>query len=248
MTSERWERTKQILEDGLKLAPEKRAAFLDSACNGDSELRREVESLIASHEEAGSEFLGVAAPQVLDITSDFSATSRKSESVGPYKIIEEIGRGGMGVVYKAEDTRLHRYVALKFLPEDLSRHPLSLARFRREAQAASALNHPNICTVHDIGQQGNTNYLVMELLEGQTLAASLAKGALPPERVVQYGIEVSDALDAAHRRGIVHRDLKPGNIFVTTRGECKVLDFGLAKLEEEATSDALTATIAKPEV
>jgi serine/threonine protein kinase len=133
-------------------------------------------------------------------------------------------------------------------PEEVSRNPLSLARFRREAQAASALNHPNICTVYDIGQQGNTNYLVMELLEGQTLAARLAKGALPPERVVQYGIEVSDALDAAHHRGIVHRDLKPGNIFVTTRGECKVLDFGLAKVDEGSTPDAHTAAETRKEL
>jgi len=249
MTSERWERTKQIFEQALKQAPEKRGAYLDSACGGDAELRGEVESLIESHEAAGSGFLGVAAPQVLDITSDsFPAVSRAGESVGPYKIIEEIGRGGMGIVYKAEDTRLHRFVALKFLPEELSRHPLSLARFRREAQAASALNHPNICTVYDIGQQGNTNYLVMELLEGQTLAARLARGALPPERVVQYGIDVADALDAAHRRGIVHRDLKPGNIFVTTRGECKVLDFGLAKLDEGSTPDARTAAETQKEL
>jgi len=248
MTSERWERTKQILEDVLTLAPDKRAAFLDSACAADPELRSEVESLIAAHEEAGSQFLGAPAPEVLDITSDFSATSRAGESVGPYRIVEEIGRGGMGVVYKAEDTRLHRFVALKFLPEEVSRNPLSLARFRREAQAASALNHPNICTVHDIGQQGNTHYLVMELLEGQTLETRLAKGALPPDRVVQYGIEVADALDAAHRRGIVHRDLKPGNIFVTTRGECKVLDFGLAKVEEGSTPDARTAAETRPEL
>ena len=245
MSTERWERTKQILEDALRLPPERRSAFLDSACGSDTTLRSEVESLINAHEAAGSQFLD--APAVLDITTGVPA-SRAGQSVGPYKILQEIGRGGMGVVYKAEDTRLHRFVALKFLPEDVSKNSLSLARFRREAQAASSLNHPHICTVHDIGQQGNAEYLVMELLEGETLAARLAKGALPPERVVQYGIEIADALDAAHRRGIVHRDLKPGNIFVTTHGECKVLDFGLAKLEEESSPDALTAAETRPEV
>ena len=245
MSTERWERTKQILEDALRLPPERRSAFLDSACGSDTTLRSEVESLINAHEAAGSQFLD--APAVLDTTTGVPA-SRSGQSVGPYKILEEIGRGGMGVVYKAEDTRLHRFVALKFLPEDVSKNSLSLARFRREAQAASSLNHPHICTVHDIGQQGNAEYLVMELLEGETLAARLAKGALPPEKVVQYGMEVADALDAAHRRGIVHRDLKPGNIFVTTRGECKVLDFGLAKLEEESSPDALTAAETRPEV
>ena len=249
MTSERWERTKQLLEDALRLAPEKRAVFLDSACADDAALRGEVESLIAAHEEAGSQFLGAAAPRVLDISTEFSsAPSRVGESVGPYKIIEEIGRGGMGVVYKAEDPRLNRFVALKFLPEDVARNPQALARFRREAQAASALNHPNICTIYDIGQHGTTEYMVMELLEGGTLASRLYKGALPAERVMQYGIEVADALDAAHRRGIVHRDLKPGNIFVTTRGECKVLDFGLAKLgERTAHPDAPTVASPRPE-
>jgi eukaryotic-like serine/threonine-protein kinase len=245
MTSSRWERTKQILDDALQLAPEKRSAFLDAACAGDAELRREVGALLVSYDEAGSQ--GLVAPAAEVVGSISKTPSRIGQTFGPYKIVSEIGRGGMGVVYKAEDTRLNRSVALKFLPEDVSRNTASLARFRREAQAASALNHPNICTLYDIGHQENTEYLVMEYLEGEALATRLLRGALPADRVIEYGIEVADALDSAHRRGIVHRDLKPGNIFVTTRGVCKVLDFGLAKMEEGSSPDARTAEIHRPE-
>lgn len=244
---ERWLRIKQLFADAATRPPAERGHFLADACGDDAALQREVEALLTSHDAAGDFFehrrpavaalaaAGVPLPSAID---QLAAGHR----LGPYEIVTPIGAGGMGKVYRARDARLNRIVAIKVLPADLTADSDARPRFEREARAVAALNHPHICTLHDIGREDDVDFLVMEHLEGETLAARLGKGPLAVDVARQYAIQIASALDKAHRSGIVHRDLKPSNIFLV-RGSgpsavptAKLLDFGLAKATRAAVA------------
>jgi serine/threonine protein kinase len=243
MSSDRWHRVEEVFDRATQLEGDRRASYLDQACAGDSELRREVEQLLAydsseAHSltnavaNAAGGMLAPAVPVQTDIPADLTG-----RQIGPYQVIGRIGAGGMGVVYQARDTQLDRMVAIKVLPLALVQDAERRRRFIREAKAASALNHPNIITIHAITQADGMDCMVMEFVAGKPLEQLIGRKGLPLRDALRYAIQIADALATAHAAGIVHRDLKPANIMVTEKGQTRVLDFGLAKLMQPLQED-----------
>jgi serine/threonine protein kinase len=234
MIDDRWQRIEEVFHHAADLAGSERAGFLESACAGDHDLRRQVESLLAN-DDSKDNLIEAAVSQAVGTLPEGTSAQREDlvgQRIGPYLVNELIGEGGMGLVFKARDMQLNRSVAIKVLPADRLADPERKRRFLQEAKAASVLNHPNIVTVHGITQERDTDFIVMEFVSGKTLDQLIPNKGLPLNQAVKYGLEIADAVAAAHAAGIVHRDIKPSNIMITEQGRVKVLDFGLAKLTE----------------
>jgi serine/threonine protein kinase len=233
----------QLFGEALDLPRERRGAFLDAACRGTPEVRSAVESMLAENDRL-SGFLSESPYKKGEESAVVEAAHSQELSAGTllghYRVTRRLGRGGMGIVYEAEDQKLGRSVAIKMLPEATRSDPVAMERFWREARAASSLNHPGICTIHELNESGDHPFIVMELLEGQSLDKLDYRGAMPFPRLLDIGVQVADALAAAHKKGILHRDIKPGNIFVSPSGQAKILDFGLAKFEDAHSNPAST--------
>jgi serine/threonine protein kinase/tetratricopeptide (TPR) repeat protein len=246
MKAERWKQVNDLFQSAVERAPEARIAFLDEACHGDEGLRREVESLLTSHERSKN-FIELPAYEVApELVTNERAGALIGKLIGHYRIESLIGVGGMGEVYLARDERLGRKAALKLLPDRLTTDETQLSRFKNEARSASALNHPNILTVYEIGAEGNVQFIATEFIEGVTLRASIASGRMNSHAALEIAVQVASALTAAHEAGVVHRDIKPENIMLRPDGYVKVLDFGIAKLTEQrpASDDHTVETTA----
>src|SRR5262252_2041348 len=234
MTPERHRQIGEIYHQALEIEADQRAAFITQACAGDDELRREVESLITSHEQASGFIAAPALTVAARLLADNEKDAMIGRMVGRYKILSLLGAGGMGRVYLAQDSQLERRAALKFLPEYFSHDKEQVLRLRQEARAASALNHPNIAHIYEIGEADGQSFIALEYVEGDTFGEKIHREQTDLKRLLEWLAQVADGLAKAHAAGVVHRDLKPDNVMVTRDGYAKILDFGLAKLVESA--------------